>query len=376
VSPPDDLPRDPFSKEYAARYLDLYKQISTRTAYTVQNERASFDVDAFTLRPFPYFTKSLKLAALHYTLIGKLMEIIEVKENSTILELGFGWGNTTLAFAMLGHRVTAVDIEERYCELVRRRAKMLSVDLEIINADYLWVETTDKRFDAICFFESFHHCWEFERLLRALHRVLLPGGKVYFGAEPINTDFVVPWGVRLDGESLYVARKWGWMELGFHSDFFRELLSRTGWLGTCAHPHFWVATSKSDPIVISASDPRLMSQIGTKEGAFLNVEAPGGRRHRHFAVFGPYLNLPKGNYRAEFKLAAKEPWLEGTTFDVCCSRGKVELYSRRCTADEMATGYIRGEFSLTQGVEDLEVRLLVPGGFAGSIEHLSLLALE
>jgi len=100
---------------------------------------------------------------------------------------------------------------------------MLRVDLTLINADFLWAETTDRRFDAVCFFESFHHCWEFERLLRALHRVLLPGGKVYFGAEPINRDFTVPWGVRLDGESLFVARKWGWMELGFHSDFFEEI---------------------------------------------------------------------------------------------------------------------------------------------------------
>src|SRR5258708_7405597 len=151
VSPPEDLPSDPFSKEYAARYLDLYKKISTRPAYSVQNERSSFDIDAFTLRPFPYFTKSLKLAALHFTLMGKLMEIMEVKENSSILEFGFGWGNTTLALAMLGHKVTAVDIEERYCELVRRRAEMLSVDVELINAEYLWAETANRKFDAICF---------------------------------------------------------------------------------------------------------------------------------------------------------------------------------------------------------------------------------
>src|SRR5258706_8733578 len=108
VSPPDDLPTDPFSEAYAARYLELYKKISTRPSYSTQNERSSFNVDEFILRPFPYYTKSLKLAALHYTLMGKLMEIMEVKENSNILEFGFGWGNTTLALAMLGHNVTAV----------------------------------------------------------------------------------------------------------------------------------------------------------------------------------------------------------------------------------------------------------------------------
>jgi 2-polyprenyl-3-methyl-5-hydroxy-6-metoxy-1,4-benzoquinol methylase len=375
--PPDDLPSDPFSEQYAARYLELYKKISSRVAYSPQNERSEFNVDELTFRPFPYFTHSLKLASLHYTLIGKLFEIMDLKENSDILECGFGWGNTTLALAMLGHNITAVDIEERYCELVRRRAEMLHVDsITLINSDFLWVETTDKQFDAIFFFESFHHCWEFQRLLRALHRVLRPGGKVYFGAEPINKDFTVPWGVRLDGESLFVARKSGWMELGFRSDFFAELLSRTGWVGQCVYPHFWVATSKNDPILIPATDPRLMSQVGTKEGVLLQIKAPGEHAERHVALHGPYLNLPKGMYRAELEITVTESYADGATIDVCYDGGRVELYERPCSAVEMRDGLIRMEFSLTEGVDDLEIRLFVPGGFSGSIKQLSLLALE
>jgi 2-polyprenyl-3-methyl-5-hydroxy-6-metoxy-1,4-benzoquinol methylase len=243
--PPTDLPADPFSPEYAARYMDLYKKISERSKYTVQNERSEFDVEALSLRPYPYFTKSLKRASQHYTLMGKLMEILDVKEGGSILECGFGWGNTTLALAMLGFNITALDIEERYCEVVNRRAKLLKVDnIKTVNSDFLWVEHTEEQYDAVIFFESFHHCWEFERLLRALHRVVKPGGKIYFGAEPINEDFTVPWGVRLDGESLFVARRAGWMELGFHSDFFDELLTRTGWRGEWVYPHFWVALSR------------------------------------------------------------------------------------------------------------------------------------
>jgi len=377
LAPPDDLPSDPFSEEYAARYLDLYKKISSRAAYSSQNERSEFNVDELTFRPFPYFTRSLKLAAQHYTLIGKLLEIMELKESSSVLEFGFGWGNTTLALAMLGHDVTAVDIEQRYCELVRRRAEMLHVDnITIINSDYLWVETTDQKFDAVFFFESFHHCWEFKRLLRALHRVLRPGGKIYFGAEPINKDFTVPWGVRLDGESLWVARRAGWMELGFHSDFFEELLRRTGWWGRCVHPHFWVATARGDPIVISATDPRLMSMAGTKEGGLLQIKAPGDPGSHHYALYGPYLDLPKGNYRAELEMAVSVPNADGVTIDVCCGRGQVVLNSRPCTVEEISGGLIRIEFSVTQRFDDLEIRLLVPGGFSGTVKQLSLLMLD
>ena len=375
--PPDDLPNDPFSKQYAARYLDLYKKISSRAEYSPQNERSEFNVDELTYRPFPYFTKSLKLAAQHYTLIGKLLEIMDIKERSSILECGFGWGNTTLALAMLGHDVTAVDIEERYCELVRRRAEMLHVDnITLVNSDFLWVETTEKKFDAIVFFESFHHCWEFERLLRALHRVLRPGGKIYFGAEPINTDFTVPWGVRLDGESLWVARRAGWMELGFHSDFFEELLSRTGWLGRCIHPHFWVAASKSDPILILATDTRLMSQVGHKENGGIQIKAPGGEKNRHVALYGPYIDLPKGKYRAELEIVVTSQNAQGATVDVCCSGGQVELYSRSCAAEELMGGLISMDFATDQRAYGLEVRLFVPGGFTGSIKQLSLLALD
>lgn len=254
---------------------------------------------------------------------------------------------------------------------------MLHIDnITIIHSNFLYVETMDQKFDAIFFFESFHHCWEFQRLLRALHRVLRPGGKIYFAAEPINTDFTVPWGMRLDGESLWAARRAGWMELGFHSDFFAELLSRTGWFGRCVHPHFWVATAKNEPILIPATDPRLKSQVGTKEGGLLHIEAPGGHEDRHVGLHGPYLDLPKGKYRAELEIAVTGLYVEGAAVDVCCGGGQVVLYSRPCTTDEMMDGLIRMEFSVSQGIDDLEIRLFVPGGFCGSIKQLSLLVLN
>ena len=374
--PPHDLPADPFSDAYANRYLELYKKISERVEYSPQNERSEFNVDELMLRPFPYFTRSTKLAGQHYTLIGKLLEIMELKENSSVLEFGFGWGNTTLALAMLGHNVTAVDIEERFCELVRRRAEMLRIEtLTIINSDFLWAETTEQKFDAVFFFECFHHCWEFQRLLRAVHRVLRPGGKLYFGAEPINTEFKVPWGVRLDGESLFVARRQGWMELGFHSDFFDELLWRTGWSGKCVHPSFWVATSRSDPILIPATDTRMASQIGTKEGGLLHVKAPNDEGVFYCAMYGPYLDLHAGNYSAELEIEAATPNVEGVSIDVCRDGGVTQLYSRSCSPAELKAGLIKIEFAVSKGVDNLEVRLMVPGGFCGSIKQLKLLSL-
>lgn len=242
VTHPANLPHDPYSSEYRGIYMDIYKNISGRDQYTSSNEGSIFDVSQMAKRPYPYFTQSTALAGTHYGQMARLLSIMELQPNARILDCGFGSGNTTVALAMLGFNVTAVDVESKYCSALKIRADAHDVKISIINDDYFWIENAGQKFDAIVFFESFHHCWEFERLLKSLHRVVAPGGKIYFAAEPIDDHFPVPWGVRLDGESLFVARRNGWMELGFRSSYFQELLARTGWKGNPVQPNFWVAT--------------------------------------------------------------------------------------------------------------------------------------
>lgn len=147
-------------------------------------------------------------------------------------------------------------------------------------------------------------------------------------------------------------------------------------MGQCIHPHFWVASSKSDPILFPATDPRLMSQVGHKENGGIQIKAPGGENNRHVALYGPYIALPKGKYRAELEIVVTSPNAQGATVDVCCSGGQVELYSRSCAAEELMGGLVSMDFATDQKVEGLEVRFFVPGGFTGSIKHLRLLALD
>ncbi len=77
------------------------------------------------------------------------------------------------------------------------------------------------------FYEAFHHCDDHMRLLSLLHDVLEPGGRVFFAAEPITDAFPLPWGVRLDGESLWATRRSGWLELGFKESYFLSALRRS-----------------------------------------------------------------------------------------------------------------------------------------------------
>lgn len=83
------------------------------------------------------------------------------------------------------------------------------------------------------FFESFHHEFEFQRLLIRLHGRLNRGGRMVFCGEPVVEaafdGIPYPWGSRLDALSVYCMRKMGWMELGCEHNTFVGSLNRCGW---------------------------------------------------------------------------------------------------------------------------------------------------
>jgi SAM-dependent methyltransferase len=220
------LPPDPFSAEYLTAQMALYERIAGRQ-YSTSNERSILDLDSAIARPFPY-TASPQVAGTHLAAIDFLLRNMYLPPGARVLDAGPGWGNTTLALAQLGFEVTALDIEPRFCELIRERARRAGVQVEVVNEDFFWIEKVAGSFEAIVFFESFHHCADHARLLRSLGPALSEGGHVYFGGEPITPDFPVPWGLRSDGESLWAVRRHGWLELGFHPDYFRRALRQAG----------------------------------------------------------------------------------------------------------------------------------------------------
>ena len=227
-----ELPRpaepDPFSPRYRDEIMELYRRIAGRP-YSVRNEIMPLDVERSVRCPFPFSSQSAKTAGLFTMGLGFLLHSIDRPAGARILEFGPGWGNSTIALALLGYDVTAVEIGPDFCELLRRRAEQAGVALTVVNDDFLWAETVTEPFDAVVFFECFHHCSDHRRLLAALDRAVAPGGRIYFAAEPIVANWPMPWGLRGDGESLWAIRSGGWMELGFSEDYFREALRRAGW---------------------------------------------------------------------------------------------------------------------------------------------------
>ena len=229
MTPPTDLPRDPYGPEYRERQFELYRTISGRDSYEIDNEESNFPVDPN--RPFPYYTESPQTVGHHLMAVGIIIQAMDLAPGSSILELGAGWGNTTIALARMGYEVTAIDIDPNFVGLIGARAAKLSLPVDARRGRYLEIDRLDRVFDAVLFFESFHHCSDHILLFDKLAKVLAPEGKVFFASEPINDGFPVPWGVRLDGESLWAIRDNGWLELGFQESYFVRTLQRLGWVG-------------------------------------------------------------------------------------------------------------------------------------------------
>ncbi|MFT3710814.1 MAG: methyltransferase domain-containing protein [Archangium sp.] len=236
------LPNDPYSPEYRDAQLALFARISGRAAYSTALEHTPIDVAAV---PYPYFTRSTQQVGDQLIAIGHLIKSLGIDPPGRVLEFGPGWGNTTLALAQTGFDVTAVDVNAQFLELISRRLGPLASRVECVNADMLGFRPREP-VDAILFFEAFHHCSDPLALISALPSMLKPGGRVLFASEPID-DFAMPWGVRLDGESIWAMRKNGWLELGFETAFFFSALERAGFHVTRERSH--ALTALTDVII-------------------------------------------------------------------------------------------------------------------------------
>ncbi|MGE5269145.1 MAG: class I SAM-dependent methyltransferase [Thiohalocapsa sp.] len=370
MTPPADLPDDPFSPHYRDAQLALYRRIAGKD-YALANEATVFEVCSDIRAQFPWHTQSSVAAGDHLMAVGFLLRVMALAPGSRVLEFGSGWGNTTLALAALGHQVTAVDIEARFCELVARRAAHDGLAVELVNADFLAAaETLAGDFDAVIFFESFHHADDHLRLLRRLRRLVRPDGALFLAAEPIQPDFPCPWGLRLDGQSLWSIRKHGWLELGFNDRYFRSALAHTGWFarrhraGVPGWLNVWEARRREEIVFrFAGDDPALRSQVGARQGgAIVLRRAPAGT-----ALFGPYAALPAERYVARILFRGTAARHGNAVMDVCAAPGPTTLATRRLDMRALVEPVVELPFEAADDLREVEVRLFCDAGFTAEI---------
>jgi SAM-dependent methyltransferase len=349
---PSVMPTDPRSPEF----------LSGR-AYATSNEVTSFDHDRAVVRPFPYATGSAQVVGDHLMLIGQVVRLLgALPPRATVLDCGAGWGGTTLALAQAGLQVTALEVDPAFVRLLTARAAREQAEIEVIHGDYLTafqdMTATGRTFDAVLFFESFHHCDDPNRLVSMLDAVVAPGGIAVFASEPILDEFPVPWGVRLDGESLWAIRQNGWLELGFQPEFFRSMLLAHGWLASKvstipSHPSgfAFVARRVGEWTTTWTPTSGLLTAVGDWTTDALTTTARDG-----FVMFGPYASLPPGPWRFTIHLDPQAVASGRAVVEVAFAKSTQTLARRVVTLDASART-IDIDADVPFAVEDLEVRV-------------------
>jgi protein-L-isoaspartate O-methyltransferase len=226
MDPPPGRPEDPFSDAYREWVWALYHEVSGRSEYSIANEASPFDLEEAVATPYPYSTGSTTVVGEELVARGFIVSTLGLEPPARIVEFGSGWGNLTVDLATMGFEVTAVEVEDRFCDLTERRNRA-GDRLTVVRGGMLEF-TTATPFDAAIFYESFHHCADHGEMLRRLADIVRPGGRVLWAGEPV-APMAYPWGLRLDGYSLWSTRTHGWLELGFDEGYFAQILERTGW---------------------------------------------------------------------------------------------------------------------------------------------------
>lgn len=232
---------DPLSEAYAEQQQSLWQLVSgvdrPYAAEVDEKEHSWGDVDpvrqpGFYLRRDP---TAVHDASDHIIATGMMLKHSGLKPGDHALEYGAGFGHTALALARLGVNVDTVDISATFCEFVRAQAEFFQVPLHSFQGRFGSNPRPGQQYQLIWFYESFHHCVDFQQVVNQLSEHLAPGGRVLLAGEPIveqeNAAVPYPWGLRLHSEVVAVVRQQHWFELGFSEAFVFELFARAGYAG-------------------------------------------------------------------------------------------------------------------------------------------------
>lgn len=125
-------------------------------------------------------------------LVELIAKSLNLKVNSSVLDMACGAGRHAVTFAKLGFKVTAVDLSQRLISEAKKSAKQEGVELDFILSDILEYETS-KKFDLVVnLFTSigyFENDDENYAVIKKANNLLNQGG--YFVLDYFNKDFLL-----------------------------------------------------------------------------------------------------------------------------------------------------------------------------------------
>ncbi|MFO0880935.1 MAG: methyltransferase domain-containing protein [Gemmataceae bacterium] len=222
-----DQSPDPFSEKYFQAQVALYQELSGRSVNQEEGEQTILNVEKHAAGVNPYADPNVKLISKHMRAIATCMAMADLPPNAAVLDAGCGWGVSSEIMAFCGARVTALDINPRFVELVSKRSARLGLPISPVCSNFDTF-TAEPEYDMLFFYECLHHSLKPWETVQRLGRFVKPGGKILFAGEPVNNIWWHHWGMRLDAQSVYCIRKFGWWESGWSAQFIIDCFARAG----------------------------------------------------------------------------------------------------------------------------------------------------
>jgi demethylmenaquinone methyltransferase/2-methoxy-6-polyprenyl-1,4-benzoquinol methylase len=116
---------------------------------------------------------------LHRLWKRRLIRLAEVRPGDRALDLCCGTGDVTFALARAGAKATGVDFTQAMLDVAVSRSAREGVGaVEFLQGDALQLPFADGCFEVVTISYGLRNLADFERGLREIHRVLVPGGRL------------------------------------------------------------------------------------------------------------------------------------------------------------------------------------------------------
>lgn len=289
-----DQSLDPFSNEYLACQIALYREVSGRDLDQASGELHPLDVQPLLSGPNPTGSHHASDNAEQIRALSALLALARLSYHPKVLDMGAGGGLSSEVYAYAGCEVHAVDIDPLFASVARQRAaeRNFEISRSILNFDDA-KQITGGPYQAAFFYQSFHHCLRPWTLIADLSEKLDASAVIGFTGEPIQDAWWNDWGLRMDQESVYVARRFGWFESGWSAGFIGECFARNGYMLLLFSGGY-----AGSEIGLAAKDPRRIDEIRTKASLmglierYKDIKIPASSYATLVGVSGKLLGRP------------------------------------------------------------------------------------
>jgi 2-polyprenyl-3-methyl-5-hydroxy-6-metoxy-1,4-benzoquinol methylase len=101
-----------------------------------------------------------------------------LEPHSQVIDIGVGFGQSSMYLASQGHRVTAIEPSEEFCRFLEYFSNKFDLNIEIHQCS-IEAFNSDRKFDVGIFNASFHHCSEPKAAMVKCHGLLKDKGRIF-----------------------------------------------------------------------------------------------------------------------------------------------------------------------------------------------------